>query len=103
MTSLAERLIPRESRPERVGPRITALRETLAMSKAQFADAIGLDRSTLTKVEKGVVGLPIAIGERIAALYGCDLDFIYRGELSDVPLELRPRLMVNLVTYKAMP
>lgn len=73
------------------------------MSKAQFADAIGLDRSTLTKVEKGVVGLPIAIGERIAALYGCDLDFIYRGELSDVPLELRPRLMVNLVTYKAMP
>lgn len=97
MKKLAESLIERESRPSRVGPRITALRETLCLSKAQFADSIGLDRSSLTKVEKGDMGLDIAAGERVAALYGFGLDFIYRGDLSDVPLNLRPALMANLV------
>jgi transcriptional regulator with XRE-family HTH domain len=95
-------LIPRESRPERVGPRITAMRETLGLSKAQLADSIELDRSTLSKVEKAATGLDIAHGERIAALYGFGLDFIYRGDLSDVPLDLRPSLLVNMVTYGAI-
>lgn len=102
MTDFASKMLPRESRPERVGPRITALRETLKMSKAQFADAVGLDRSSLTKIEKGKAGLDIVIGERIATLFRVDLDFIYRGELSDIPSDLRPPLLVNLVTYRAM-
>lgn len=97
MKKVAEFLIERESRPERVGPRITAIRETLHLMKAEFADTIGLDRSTLTKVENGVTGLDIAKGERIASLYGFGLDFIYRGDLSDVPLDLRPELMAQLV------
>ncbi len=101
MKSIVSALIPRESRPERVGPRITALRETLHMSKAQFADSIGLDRSTLSKVEKAATGLDIAHGERIAAIYGFGLDFIYRGDLSDVPLEMRPSLLVNMATFRA--
>ena len=29
------------------------------------------------------------------------LDFIYRGDLSDVPLHLRPALLVNMVNYRA--
>lgn len=102
MKKLANMLIPQESRPERVGPRITALRETLGLSKAEFADSISLDRSSLTKIEKGVAGLDIATGETVATIYGFGLDFIYRGDLSDVPLELRPRLMVNLVTYRVV-
>lgn len=102
MKKLAEKLIERESRPDRVGPRITALRETLTLSKAQFADSIGLDRSSLTKVEKGEMGLDIAAGERVAVIYGFGLDFIYRGDLTDVPQSLRPMLMVNLVTYAAI-
>lgn len=99
---IAGRLIERESRPERVGPRVTALRETLRLSKAQLADSIELNRSSLTKIEKGEMGLDIAMGERIAALYGFGLDFIYRGDLSDVPLDLRPMLLVNLATYQKL-
>lgn len=94
--TLAELLISRESRPDRVGPRIAALREALSMSKSQFADSIGLDRSSMTKVEKGEMGLDIAVGERVAGIYGVGLDYIYRGDLSDVPLSLRPELMVQL-------
>lgn len=101
MKTLAAKLIDRESRPERVGPRITALRETLGLSKSQFADTVGVDRSTLSKVEKGSTGLDIAHGERIAILFGFGLDYIYRGDLSDVPLALRPQLLVNMVTYRA--
>lgn len=93
---IASMLVERESRPERVGPRVTALRETLGMNKADFADSIGLDRSSLTKIEGGNMGLDIAKGELIAAIYGFGLDFIYRGDLSDVPLDLRPNLMVHL-------
>lgn len=101
MKKVLASLIERESAPELVGPRITALRETLKMSKAQFADSIDLDRSTLTKVEKGDMGLDIAKAERISVLYGFGLDFIYRGDLSDVPQPLRPDMLVNLYTYRA--
>lgn len=99
MKKLVEKLIEPESHPDRVGPRVTAIRETLSMSKAQFADSLDFDRSSLTKVEKGQTGLDINVGIRIAVLYGFGLDFIYRGDLSDVPSDLRTRLMVNLVTY----
>lgn len=99
---ILEKLIDQEGRPDRVGLRVAALRETLAMSKAQFADSIRLDRSSQTKVEAGDMGLDIAIGANIAALYGVGLDYIYRGDLSDVPLNLRPMLLVQLTTLKAM-
>ena len=100
MKNLSEKLIERESRPDRVGPRVTAIRETLGLSKAQFADTIGVDRSSLTKIEKGEAGLDIAVGERIAGLFGYGLDFIYRDDLSDVPQDARPQLMVNLLTAR---
>lgn len=101
MKKTIQSLVPTESRPERVGPRITAMRETLAMSKSQLADSIGLDRSTMTKVENGNLGLDIRNGIAIAEFYGFGLDYIYRGDLSDVPDKHRHMLMVNMVTYKA--
>lgn len=96
MKKVANIMIERESHPSRVGPRITALRETLGKTKAELADSISFNRSTLTKVEKGEVGLDIAVGERIADTYGFGLDFIYRGDLDDVPFELREALVKNL-------
>lgn len=103
MKNIVSKLLERESRPDRVGPRVTALRETLKLSKAEFADTIGLDRSSLTKVEKGEMGLDIAMGERIAVIYGFGLDFIYRGDLNDAPQVLRPQLMVNLLAFRQTP
>ncbi len=96
MKKVTNILIERESHPAKVGPRITALRESLGKTKASFADSISLDRSTLTKVEKGEAGLDIAVSERIAYIYGFGLDFIYRGELDDVPFELRAELVNHL-------
>lgn len=98
---IANSLVPSAARPERVGPRVTALRETLALSKAQLADSIDLDRSTLTKVEKGLTGLDIRHGVAIAEKYGFGLNFIYRGDVSDVPDRLRPRLLIEMVAARA--
>jgi transcriptional regulator with XRE-family HTH domain len=85
MANLQSFLVERRSWPDQVGPRITALREALGLAKHELADSIGLDRSTLTKIEQGKVGLDIAKGEIIATRYGFGLDYIYRGELSDAP------------------
>jgi len=82
---IAAAFLSSEMHPDRVGERVTALRMALHLSKAEFADAIGLDRSTLTKVEAGKKGLDIVVGARIAEMYGYGLDFIYRGTLTDVP------------------
>lgn len=93
MTSFTSSLIERRSRPDQVAPRVYAVREHLKLNKAQFAEAIGVDRSSLTKIEKGAAGLDIAVAERIAALYGFGLDFIYRGDLDDVPISHRPSIL----------
>lgn len=94
------KLIERQSHPDQVGPRVTALREALELSKADFADSVELDRSSLSKIEKGKAGLDIAVAERIAGLYGCGLDFIYRGDLSDLPRNLHTSVVQILTTLR---
>jgi transcriptional regulator with XRE-family HTH domain len=98
---IASALLSPEMHPDRVGQRVTVLREALGLSKAQFADSIGLDRSTLTKVEAGLKGLDIASGAKIADMYAAGLDYIYRGVTSDLPVEMRPRIMAALYALRA--
>lgn len=93
---LTAALLSPEMNPERVGERVTALREALGKSKAQFADAIQLDRSSLTKIEAGSKGLDIAVGARIAEMFGAGLDYLYRGLLTDVPESLRVQVMAEI-------
>lgn len=96
MKSVLDKVIGRKSSPDMVGPRIAGLREALCLSKAQFADSINLDRSSLTKIEAGTAGLDILVAERIAILYRVGLDYTYRGDLSDLPLDLRPQVLAKL-------
>jgi len=96
MPKIVKKLIPDEMRPDKVGLRIIALRETLAMSKSQLADSLGLDRSSMTKIEKGTMGLDLVHGAKIAELYGFGMDFVYRGDLADVPLKHLTLLRINL-------
>lgn len=100
---VASAVLAPEMHPDRVGQRITVLREAFGLSKAQSADSIGLDRSTLTKVEAGTKGLDIAAGAKIADMYAAGLDFIYRGVTSDLPVEMRPRIMAALYNLRAAP
>jgi transcriptional regulator with XRE-family HTH domain len=94
-------MLAAEMHPERVGERVTALRTCLGKSKAEFADSLGLDRSSLTKIEAGTKGLDIVVGARVADLYGFGLDFIYRGVLTDAPESLRSRILVEIHAAQA--
>lgn len=93
---LASALLSPDMHPDRIGERITALRETLRKSKAEFADSLDLDRSTLTKIEAGTKGLDIAVGAKIAQMYGAGLDYIYLGILTDLPLEIRAEVVAQI-------
>lgn len=98
-----EALLSPEMRPERVGARLTAMREVLHLSKAQFADSVGIDRSALTRIEKGEEGLSVAKAGIIADLYDFGLNYIYRANLNDTPLALRPQLLVELHRLRSLP
>lgn len=93
---IAAAFLASEMHPDRVGERVTALRMALHLSKAEFADSLGLDRSSLTKIEAGTKGLDIVIGAKIAEIYGFGLDFIYRGTLTDVPDTLRGEVLSEM-------
>jgi transcriptional regulator with XRE-family HTH domain len=101
--SKLESLLSPEMHPERVGARLTALREALKMQKSQFADSVGIDRSALTRIEKGSEGLGISKAVIISDIYGFGLNYIYKGDLSDVPLDVRPRLLEELHHLGALP
>lgn len=81
-----------------VAPRLIAVRQALGMNKAAFADAIGIDRSSYTKIEKGDKPLLPATAYRIFQLYGVDMNFIYLGQVGGLPLKLSSAVMSHLNT-----
>lgn len=93
MKKIMESMVGRESLPEKTGPRIAAIRILKGKKKGEFADSISVDRSYYTKVERGEAGLRISNAEILCAIYGVGLNYIYRGDLSDIPEELRLDLL----------
>ena len=82
--------------PVMVAPRLRAAREALGMSKAEFADRIGIDRSSYTKIEKGQKPLLPKDAQRIFQLYGIDMNFIYLGQVGGLPSRLSSKVMSHL-------
>jgi len=79
-----------------VAARLRALRESLELSKADFADAIGVDRSSYTKIEKGDKPLLPKTAYQIWKLYGVDMNYVYLGQIGGVPSDLSKKLMSHL-------
>jgi len=82
--------------PEMVTPRLIALRMALCLSKAEFSDAIGIDRSSYTKIEKANKPLLPKDAYRIWQLYGVDMNFLYLGQIGGLPLNLSTKINNNL-------
>ena len=98
---VAAAILSPEMHPDRVGERITAWREVRRLSKAELADSVNLDRSSLSKIEAGKKGLDIAVGSLIAAMYGVGLDYIYRGDLNDLPDDIRAAVAAKIYILRA--
>jgi transcriptional regulator with XRE-family HTH domain len=71
--------------PAMVTPRLIALREALGLSKGDFADAIGIDRSSYTKIEKAIKPILPPTAQRIWKLYGVYMNYIYLGRVDGWP------------------
>ena len=82
--------------PVMVAPRLAALREALGLNKTDFAARIGIDKSSYTKIEKGEKPLLVGSAYRIYQLYGVDLNYIYMGQVRDLPGSLSNAIISRL-------
>jgi DNA-binding XRE family transcriptional regulator len=88
-----------EINPERVALRLTALREALDLSRAQFADTVRINRSSYTLIEDGRKVLNHRMAYDISVRFGVSMDYIYKGQMSESDLpsniaqSIRQRLM----------
>jgi len=84
-----------------VARRLTATREAVGLTKAEFADAIGIDRSSYTKIEKGLKPLLPPMAYRIFELYGIDMNFIYLGQVGGLPSSLSSAVTDHLTKRRS--
>ena len=96
-TDLTRQPMKLKATPDRneVARRMVALREALGLIPSEFADSVGIDRSSLTKIEKGEKALHADHAFRISQRYAVPMDYLYRGILRDLPASLAEILRKN--------
>ncbi len=82
--------------PEKLARRLIAVREALGFTKAEFADMIGIDRSSYTKIEKGEKPLLPNKAYRVWQLFAVDLNFLYLGQIGGLPVSLSSKVISAL-------
>lgn len=61
---------------KRIGARIAALRKARGMTQAQLAEACGMKKPNITRIETGRYSTGLDILAKIAHALDCTLDFI---------------------------
>lgn len=79
-----------------IARRLTAVREALGMSKSELADALGIDRSSYSKIEKGAKPMLPKDAYRLWQLFGVDLNYVYLGQVRGLPAELSSKVTTHL-------
>lgn len=76
-----------------IGRRLTAIRVAeSSMSQKEWAEKHGFSPTQYNNWEKGVRRITVDEAERLCDLYGLKLDFIYRGNVSGLPENIRNAL-----------
>ena len=65
--------------------RLRVVREAFGMNSGDFAQSIGVDASSYSKIEAGKKPLKMEMGYSVAEAYGVSMDYLYRGRLTDLP------------------
>lgn len=82
--------------PSRVAPRIEAVRMALGLNRSEFADRIDVDRSSFTKIADGKKPLLPRDAYKIYELWGVDMNFLYLGQIRDLPPSLSSKIISHL-------
>ncbi|WP_253949476.1 helix-turn-helix domain-containing protein [Mangrovicoccus sp. HB161399] len=64
-----------------VSRRLLAVRTTSGLPSGEFADSVGIDRSSYSKIEAGKKPLNLEMGFRVSEKWGVSMDYLYRGLL----------------------
>ena len=79
-----------------VGRRLAATRKALDLTQAQLAEQLGITRTRLANWEVGR-GLPdVDTMLHLNRRHSISLDWVYRGDLSNLPHHLAKRLLRDL-------
>lgn len=81
--------------PRLIGERLIALRSFHDMRQGEFADSVGIDRSSYSKIEAGTKPLKADMAFDIAERWGVTMDFLYRGRLTELPRKMADAFMAN--------
>ena len=74
-----------------VGLKIKTLREQAGLKQNQVAAYLNIDQSYLSKIEKGERIITVEMLERLADLYGCDLEMFDSENISVHPVQFALR------------
>lgn len=79
--------------PEMVTPRLINIRNAFGLTKAEFADRIGVDRSSYTKMEKAEKPVLPRVAFAIWKQFGADMNYIYLGRMDGLSENLSKKLI----------
>lgn len=79
-----------------VGQRLRITRQALDLSQKMCATRVGVGTSAWSQYESGARVLPIVIAERVCAKFGCDMNWLYSGDHSNLPKDLRAAIVALL-------
>ena len=74
--------------PEEIGKRLKRLRKALGKTQAEMAELVGISKRAWGLIEKGARRINVGAALRLCDLYGLSLDWIYRGNIAQLPLNL---------------
>lgn len=96
---------PRKSINVRIGANIQAARERAKYTQEELSEIIGITPNHLSAIERGASGASLETIEKICALFGISVDYLFFGEqkndrfideitmqLSHVKPEYRPQI-----------
>jgi transcriptional regulator with XRE-family HTH domain len=79
-----------------VAARLEAIRDVMNVGKSNFAESIGLDPSSYSKVISGQKPLKLDYGFALSEVWGVSIDFIYRGDFARLPDDMRRKMIARL-------
>lgn len=79
-----------------VAARLDALREATGLDKGIFADTVGIDRSSYSKIIKGEKPLKAEMAFAVSMRWNVSMDFLYKGSLDGLPSNMSASIIAIL-------
>ncbi len=86
---------------EAVGKRLDAVRAASGLIAKDFANSVGIDPSSYSKIVQGKKPLKIEMGHNVSIRWGAKLEFLYHGDLSELPEKHAKTIIAHLQGRKA--